>query len=239
MDGLNTMAFIWFGFLHQAAGWLCELSAQARAKALKILGLTLLAGNCLLYALPLVRGQGLRLPAEFSAVAYFMVPLLILAGRGKAGAWAAYSGLMAGFFYFFAMILQGQVLYGAYAPSSIYLSMFNHGILYLLGLTAIRVRLYPQADRRILTAGIVCVASWALAVRPWIEEPGKLLIYKLLEAPALREALPQAGRIMTLPLYYLGLALAIGLSFRLFFFINRQQCRSCQKDGRLRVIPVS
>lgn len=228
MSGLNAVALICFGSIHRIAGWICEVPAGSRNTILKALGLILLTCNALVYALPPLLGQGLRLPAEFSAIAYFVVPLFILTGRGKAGSWAAYSGLMAGFFYFFAMILRGEILYGADAPPSIYLSMFNHGILYLLGLTAIRVHLYPAGDRGTLTTGILCVASWALAVRPWVEEPGRLLIYKLLDAPLIRTSLPEVSWAVALPLYYLGLALLIGLSFRLFFFINRRQCQPYQ-----------
>lgn len=227
MYGLNVMALIFFGSFHWATGWLGGVSAETRDKILKILGLILLTINALLYALPPLRGQGLQLPVEFSAVAYFAVPLLILAGRGRAGAWAAYSGLMAGFFYFFAMVLRGGALYGAYPLYSIYLSMLNHGILYLFGLIAVRTRLYPRDDRNILAAGIACLASWALTIRPWVEEPASLLIYKLLDARFIRVILPQLSPILALPVYYLGLVLLIGLTFRVFFSINRNQCRSC------------
>ena len=223
MSGLNAIALIWFGSIHRIAGWICDVPTGTRKLILRILGLILLTGNGLVYALPPLLGQGLRLPVEFSAIAYFIVPLFILAGRGKTGSWAAYSGLMAGFFYFLAMILRGEILYGADTPSLIYLSMLNHGILYLFGLTAIRVRLYPTSDRGVLMAGILCVASWALVIRPWVEEPGALLIYKLLDASLVRAALPQVSRTVALPGYYLGLALLIGISFRVFFLINRRQ----------------
>ncbi|NLA96262.1 MAG: hypothetical protein GX838_05410, partial [Clostridiaceae bacterium] len=110
MFGLNAVALIWFGSIHRIAAWICKVPAGTRDIILRVLGLVLLTGNGLIYALPPLMGQSLRLPVEFSAVSYFIVPLFILAGRGKTGSWAAYSGLMAGFFYFLAMILRGEIL---------------------------------------------------------------------------------------------------------------------------------
>ena len=202
MYGLNAVALIWFGSIHRIAGWTCKVPAGTRNRFMRVLGLILITGNGLVYALPPLRGQGLRLPVEFSAVAYFVVPLMILAGRGRAGSWAAYSGLMAGFFYFLVMILKGGSVYGADTPLLIYLSLANHGILYLFGLTAIRVHLYSSSEQKGLVAGILCVASWALAMRAWAGEPGRLLIYKLLDAPLVRAALPPGSWGIALPAYY-------------------------------------
>ena len=39
-------------------------------------------------------------PVEFSTVAYFAVPIILLMTKRRLHSWAAYSGLMAGFFYY-------------------------------------------------------------------------------------------------------------------------------------------
>ena len=73
----------------------------------------LLSGNLLRYGViyPFVKGV-VMLPVEFSTVAYFLVPAILLTSKRRLRSWAAYSGLMAGFFYYLAMIAAGGVIYG-------------------------------------------------------------------------------------------------------------------------------
>ncbi len=221
MYGLNAVALILFGSVHWVAGGICRGPDRTRELILKAVALVLLLGNCLLYSLPLLKGVAIQLPVEFSAVAYFVVPAFILMGRKRKSCWPVYAGLMAGFFYFLALIVRGGPLYAAFAPWQIYISMLNHASLYFLGLIAIGTKLYGPSDRIKLGGGILCVATWALLIRPWIQEPGKLLIYQLLEAPFIRSSLPELPYWLAFPAYYAILALMTGLSIQLFFQVNR------------------
>lgn len=67
---------------------------------------------------------------------------------------------MAGFFYYLAMIAAGGVIYGAYAPLDIYISMFCHGSIYFCGFVTIGTELCSAKDAPKLALG---VAWWPSA----------------------------------------------------------------------------
>ena len=221
MYGLNAVALILFGSVHWIAERICRGPDPTRKLVFKAVALALLMGNCLLYSLPLLKGSAIQFPVEFSAVAYFIVPAFILLEKHGNSCWPCYSGLMAGFFYFLALILGGGPLYASFPPWQIYRSMLNHASLYFLGLSTVGTRLHGPSDRNKLWGGIFCLATWALLIRPWVEEPGKLLIYKLLDAPFIRSSLPQAFWWLAFPAHYALLTLLTGLSIQVFFRVNR------------------
>lgn len=78
---------------------LCKRPETQRRRVVLVLCAVLLGGNVLRYGVvhPFVLGV-VKLPVEFSTVAYFAVPTILLASRRKLHNWAAYSGLMAGIF---------------------------------------------------------------------------------------------------------------------------------------------
>lgn len=82
MYGLNAVAFIFFVSINLLAYRLCKCPETARKKTIAALCMTLLFSNIGRYVLvyPLVEG-GIRIPVEFSAVAYFMVPMILLITR--------------------------------------------------------------------------------------------------------------------------------------------------------------
>lgn len=131
MYGLNAVALVFFGCINVAAYQLCKCPEGRRRTVVRWLCAVLLSGNLLRYGViyPFVKGV-VMLPVEFSTVAYFLVPAILLTSKRRLRSWAAYSGLMAGFFYYLAMIAAGGVIYGAYAPLDIYISMFCHGSIY-------------------------------------------------------------------------------------------------------------
>ena len=108
MYGLNAVAFVFFCGINLLAYRLSKAYGDVGGRAMRGICLALLLGNVLRYTLvyPLVFHE-FRIPVEFSTVAYFAVPTILLTGRAKARSWAANSGLMAGFFYYIGMIVAG------------------------------------------------------------------------------------------------------------------------------------
>ena len=92
MLGLNAVALVFFGCIYVAAYQLCKRPEGRRRKTVRTLCAVLLCGNLLRYCVvyPFVKGV-VMLPVEFSTVAYFAVPMILLTGRKKLHSWAAFS----------------------------------------------------------------------------------------------------------------------------------------------------
>ena len=129
---------------------------------------------------------------------------------------------MAGFFYYLAMIAAGGVIYGAYAPLGIYISMFCHGSIYFCGFVTIGTELCSAKDAPKLALGVAWVAIRAALLRPFVVGSDRLLIYILLDAVAL-------------PVYYLAVAAFVLLTLRGFFRRNQKQYRKFLPRGEAAV----
>ena len=224
MYGLNAVALVFFGCINVLAYRLCRGSERGRKRTVSLLCGVLLAGNLLRYGViyPLAEGV-VRVPVEFSTVAYFAVPVILLTGRKGLRSWAAYSGLMAGFFYYMAMIVAGGPLYAAYAPGDIFFSLFCHGAIYFCGFVSIGTELYEGKDAPKLALGVALVAMWAALLRPLVADGERLLIYILLDAVCVKRLLPQEMWTLALSVYYLAVAAFVLLTIRGFFRRNRRQ----------------
>lgn len=224
MYGLNMFALLMFAAINRFASTLAKTKPAARDKTLRVLCILLLAFNLVSYGLPPVLGQGVKLPVEFSSLAYFAVPAILLSGRKKLQSWAAYSGLMAGFFYYLTMIAAGGSIYNAYPPPEVYGSLGCHGILYLCGLVTIRTCEFERKDSCRLFAGVGYVALQAHLLRP-LGGAGRLFIYELMDGVYVKQLLPPAIWGTALPVYYIAAVLLAILSIRAFFSLNHAQCR--------------
>lgn len=224
MFGLNAVAFVFFIGLNLLGYRLCKCPEALRRKIMRVICIALLLGNIVRYALiyPLVEGV-IRVPVEFSQAAYFSVPAILLLGRKKAKSWAAYSGLMAGFFYYIAMIVAGGPLYNSYPPYDIYIAMFCHGALYICGLVTVGTEACNSKDSVKLVLGVVLVAGRALLLRPVVEGSERLLIYILLDGICVKQLLPQSSWSITLPIYYAAIIALVLLSIKGFFRHNQKQ----------------
>lgn len=222
MYGLNGVALIFFGGINVLAYHLCKAGEKTRRQALHGVALILLGINLIRYLLlyPLLEGR-IQLPVEFSTVAYFMVPFIILRRRKKLGSWAAYSGMTAGFFYYLAMIAAGGVLYGAAPVVEVYCSLFCHGVLYFCGMLLTADAPFQMQDRKKLALGVGLVAGRALLLRPVAERGQRFLIYILLDGACVRQLVRRSLWPVALPVYYLLLIGFILLTFRLFFRKSR------------------
>ena len=226
MLGLNAVALVFFGCIYVAAYQLCKRPEGRRRKTVRTLCAVLLCGNLLRYCVvyPFIKGV-VMLPVEFSAVAYFAVPVILLTGRKKLHSWAAYSGLMAGFFYYLAMIAAGGMIYGINSPLNVFISLFCHGSIYFCGFVTISTEMCSAKDAPKLALGVVLVAVRAALLRPFVAGSDGLLIYILLDGSAVRQLLPQSVWAVALPVYYAALAAFVRLTIRGFFRRNQKQYR--------------
>ena len=223
MYGLNAVALVLFGCVSVLAHALCKCSKSTRNRAFKGLCMALLTLNLLRYGFifPFVRHRA-RIPVEFSSISFFAVPIIFLSGKRRARSWAAYSGLMAGFFYFMALILAGGPLYQTYPPREVYISMFCHGAVYLCGFVAITTESYAPQEAPKLALGVALVAAWAALFRPVEYDRERLLIYMLMDGACIKQLLPPRAWPAALPAYYLALTAAVLLSIKGFFKRNRR-----------------
>ena len=224
MYGMNAVALVFFGCINVLGYRLCK--SPARQKAVRFLCIVLLAGNLFRYGVyyPFLRHE-VMFPVEFSTVAYFVVPTILLSTEKRLHSWAAYSGLMAGSFYYMAMILAGGAIYEADPPLDIYISMFCHGAIYLCGFVTIGTERCSAKDAPKLVLGVGLVALRAAVLRPFVQGSERLLIYILLDAAVVRRLLPQSSWNVALPVYYLAIAALVLLTIRGFFRRNRMQLR--------------
>ncbi len=225
MYGLNAFALVLFGAINVLSVQLCKRPSPARKRVLNTLCFILFFGNILRYALSPLLGRGLKIPVEFSAVAYFVVPVILFSARKKSQSWAAYSGLMAGFFYYMTMILAGGPIYNEYPPYDVYISMFCHGTLYLCGMVVIGTEKCSPKDGYKLVLGVALVAARALVLRPFAEGSGRLFIYELLDAVYVKRLFPPESWCAAVPLYYIVMSALILLSVVVFFRINKMRCK--------------
>lgn len=223
MYGLNAFALILFSTLNVLAVRLCKCSDAVRIHILRALCAALLLGNVLRYAVPPLLGAPLRIPVEFSTVAYFTVPVILLAEQRQAQSWAAYSSLMAGFFYCLCLMVLGGPIYGNWHPVEIYVSMACHGALYFCGLVTISTQQFSASDSRKLLGGVALVAVRAQLLRPLAGDTSRLLIYQLMDGALLHKLLPSALCQIAMPGYYVLLTGCLIFSVRGFFRQNRTQ----------------
>lgn len=224
MYGLNAVALVFFFCINIIAYRLCKCDAKKRKKVIFAACIALLSLNVIRYAIvyPFIM-RVVRIPVEFSTVAYFSVPVVLLSGKKKMRGFAAYSGLMAGFFYYMAMIVAGGALYASYPPYNIYISMLCHGTIYLCGFVTVGTEVFCKKEAPMLAVGVALVAVRAALLRPLVVESEKLLIYILLDAVCVKKLLPQSAWTYALPLYYIVISALILLTIRGFFSKNKKQ----------------
>ena len=224
MLGLNAIALVFFGCINVLAYQLCKCPPALRRRVLVLLCAVLLGGNLLRYCVvyPFLLHE-VKLPVEFSTVAYFAVPAILLTSKKRLHSWAAYSGLMAGFFYYLTMMLAGGPIFGEHSHLGVYISLFCHGAVYFCGFVTIGTEQCRAKDAPALVLNVALVAVRAALLRPYVAGSEGLLIYILLDGAAVRRLLPESVWSVALPIYYAAAAAFVLLTVRGFFRTNRRQ----------------
>lgn len=223
MEWLNISALLLFIIINISAYSASKLPSDISGRIVKILSLILLCGNLLRYTLiyPLVY-HIIKIPAEFSTVAYFIVPIILFAELDRISCWAAYSSLMAGFFYYTAMIFAGSAIYGADPAINTAISLLCHGTLYFCGFVTITKIQYTQKEAPKLLAGIGYVVLRAIIIRPIVIDGDGLFIYKLLDAAPIKLIIPEYAVKEALPFYYIIIITLLVLTTFGFFRISEK-----------------
>lgn len=223
---LNWLAFGLFLLLNMAACWLCKQPGAMVRRVVRRICWLLLGGNLLRYLVIYPAFYHIiKIPAEFSTVAYFVVPIILLLPWRRLDVWAAYSGLMAGFFYYLAMILAGQALYGAETAVNVGISLACHGALYFCGFAVTATELCPRRTAAGLALGVGYVAARAALLRPLVLGRSQMLIYILMDAIPARLLFPEDCWPSVLPVYYVLIAAFLFGSISVFFRYNESQYR--------------
>lgn len=223
---LNTTALLLFGLLTVFARRVSRRPVDAAGRIVRRACALLLVGNLLRYLViyPAVY-HIIKIPAEFSTMAYFLVPAILLSRHRNLDCWAAYSGLMAGFFYYMAMIFAGETLYGKETLLNVGISLFCHGCLYFCGLVTIATERCPRRAAVGLLLGVVYIAARAALLRPLVLGRKQMLIYILIDAIPARILFPDELWPTILPIYYILLECFLLWSISGFFRQNEKQYR--------------
>ncbi len=233
MYGLNAFSIIVFAIVNVAAMQLCKCEDETRLKLMRALCMLLLGLNVFKYALSPILGNGIKIPVEFSALAYFSVPAILLSRRRGAWSWAAYSGLMAGFFYYMTMLVSGGRIYNDNPPYSIYISMFCHGSLYLCGFVTVGTQPCSPRDGYKLVLGMAFVALRAVVLRPLAYGSERLFIYELIDAAWVKRLFAQELWSVAVPVYYTVMLGLFAVTVCGFFSLSRSQYNRFSKQRQL------
>ena len=223
MGIINLAGLVLFLLLTFGARIAAVQAPARRERLLRVLLWVLLAGNLIRYLLvyPLAY-HIVKIPAEFSTVAYFVVPTLLLSKKQKLAAWAVYSGLMAGFFFSIAIIFAGQAIYGTNSPWDTAIAMACHGILYFCCLVYFFTRCWGRPEPEKLVLGVGYVALRAAVLRPLVLGRERMLIYLLLDGAPAQALFPAEALPRIAPFYYMALTALLYWSAKQFFRENEK-----------------
>ena len=191
---------------------------EIRRRVLKAFCILLLVFNISRYTFNSIMEDRIRIPVEFSAVTYFVLPIIVLLKLDKVKPWGAYAGILAGSCYFLNGIFLGNRVYFGYRPITIVTSILCHGILLFCGLLLISEQKFSKYAGWIITGGLLLSAARTILLRNWFDGGTGIFIYELLFAYIPVELL---GKNI-IPLYYLLLFVLVALTIRLFYILNNK-----------------
>ncbi len=192
-----------------------------RRNVLNAFCILLLIFNIIRYTFNSVSQARLKIPVEFSAVTYFVLPIIVLFKLDKIKPWGAYAGILAGSFYFLNGIFLGNKVYLGYRPISIVTSILCHGILLFCGLLLISEKRYSKYAGWIITGGLVFSAVRTLLLRNWFNGGKGIFIYELIFAYVPAKLFGEN----IIPFYYLALFILIVITIRLFYLLNNKMAK--------------
>ena len=215
MGYLNIIALICLILFMLYSNYLVKQNEAKRRKYLKIQLFIVLLYNI---GIHMVFPQ--KLPIEFSTVAYFVVPVIILFDMKEFEIWAVYASLLAGIGYYVSMLLYGTALYGHFPTYSWATSIYNHGALLSFSIVKLITTPYNRKDSYIIWIGLLLCAVWSLVLRPVVTQPGIIFIYEILDGGVVPLMFPNMKFLMY-PVYYLLLFFVLYKSPHLLIRINQ------------------
>lgn len=220
MTLLNLYAFILLIAIVFASFTVHKRGFYSCNKAIYTVCMLLILFNIFRYLYFPISGKGFHLPVEYSAVAYFSVPVIVLFKINKLLCWAAYSGIIAGFFYYGAMVFAGGSIFGHYPLFIVLASMLCHGALMFCGTILLLNRKFSQKDTQLLMLGNAFVFLWALLLRPFACRDERYFIYLLLDASFLKDFTVRLPTVTVFCAYYLFISFLLFISAKLFIYFN-------------------
>ena len=193
-----------------------NLKEKQRGKITDFLCLCLLLFNLTKYISQSVMLGRLSIPVEFSAVAYFLVPAIIILRITFLRVWAVYSSLLAGSGYFFVFSLFGSKIYENYSVDKIISALICHGILLFIGLSQLSFKKFSVYSGWILTVGLCFCVFHALNMSSVAVNLRGVFMYELIFGFA---AVDLFGK-MILPFYYFLVFTVFSFSFFVFYKLN-------------------
>ena len=205
------------------------LDLKKKNLILNLISAALLSFNIYRYISRSIEAGFTRIPVEFSSVAYFLVPLIVLLKIPLLRVWAAYSALLAGSGYFVSIVLLGDRVYSNYKTVSIVTALLCHGALLLIGLLLISEKRFSPYSGWIIAAGLIYITLRTMLLRARFSGGGGIFIYAVIYA--LRPVKIFGAGIQ--PVYYLSLICLLILSFNLFYRLNLKLAknRGCKKSA--------
>ncbi|MBE6729585.1 MAG: hypothetical protein E7568_05065 [Ruminococcaceae bacterium] len=194
---------------------------EFKRRVLNAVCIILLFFNLARYAFNSIEQNRIKIPVEFSAVTYFVLPIIVLLKLDEMRPWGAYSGILAGGFYFLNGILHGNFMYADYKIQSIVISMLCHGALLFCGLLLISEKRYSQYAGWIITGGLVFSGIRTILLKEWFSGGRGIFIYELIFAYIPSKYLGKE----IIPFYYLVLFFLLAVSIRIFFIFNSKTAK--------------
>lgn len=215
MYGLNVFALIvvigilYFVFL------LVKEDKHIQRKAIVIISLLMLLINGIKLLL-----EPSLIPVEFSTIAYYVVPVIMLLNVKFLEIWAVYSAVMAGLFYYITVMVTGGNTYELYSHANIYISLYCHGSLLFLGLLKLTTIKYNIRYSFILVVGNLLVLIWALYIRQEIVVTERIFIYELIDGVFVDQII-SSNILIFKGIYYILLTFVIYKSSKMIYGVNR------------------
>ena len=193
-----------------------------KRRVLNTFCILLLAFNIIRYLFNSVTSDRVRIPVEFSAVTYFLLPIIVLLKLDVIRPWGAYAGILAGSFYFLNGIFLGSKVYAGFSLFSIIASIICHGALLFCGLLLISEKKYTKRTGWIITGGLVLSGLRTFLLRNWFYGGKGIFIYELLFAYIPTKIFGKE----IIPFYYAILFVLIIVTIKLFYMLNERMAKN-------------
>jgi hypothetical protein len=163
-----------------------------------------------------------KIPVDYSAITYFLLPLVFLLKRRRLLPWATFSAFISGFGYLatFGFLARKMIEYNGYY--SVVMALINHSVLYVASILIMQEHLFEKRTGKIVISGSVAMVAYAALVYFFVDFGQKyIFIYKLLDGTYAAYLFKDFHEFsLSYLIYYLFLFGAFAGVVRLFYKIN-------------------